>query len=115
MIEVAIPLPPSTNALYANYRRGRHRTAPYNKWIRVAGWELVAQRPRPIPGRYIMTIHLPRIRGDPANRIKAIEDLFVTHGLIQDDSSRYCAGLTVIPTANRSPYAHVRIEAEATT
>lgn len=113
MIDVRIPLPPSVNALYANYRRGRHRTLHYNTWIRAAGWELLLQRPRPVLGRYRMTIELPRIRGDPANRIKAIEDLFVTHGLIQDDSSRFCAGLTVIPTEKRSPFAHVRIE-EAT-
>jgi Holliday junction resolvase RusA-like endonuclease len=107
---VAIPVPPSVNALYANVRHGRIKTRRYARWIEAAGWELLLQHPTAVHGRYHLTMTLPRIRGDPDNRVKPISDLLVAHGLIEDDSVKFCAGIVVVPTNLKGTGVIVRVE-----
>lgn len=85
-----VNIPPSTNGLYANVpKRGRVRSERYRSWSNVAGWELKRQRPGTIKGHVALTIEVERKdarRQDVSNRIKAVEDLVVEHGIIEDDS-----------------------------
>jgi Holliday junction resolvase RusA-like endonuclease len=89
---LTLPLPPSTNKLFPGRAR-RHHSPEYEAWIVDAGWELKRQRPRPVLGRVSLTIEVrepPTKRvEDLSNRLKALEDLLVTHGIIQGDSQRY--------------------------
>lgn len=83
---LTLPIPPSANALFKNVWRGRARTSAYDTWIATAGYGLRQAAPAPLPGRYGLMLSLPRrMRGDISNRVKAVEDLLVKHGLIRDD------------------------------
>lgn len=89
MIEINLPMPPSTNGLWVNVPgRGRVRSRIYKKWATEAGWELQLQRPKKIKGNYSLTILLSKLRrgSDVANREKALSDLLQTHGIIENDS-----------------------------
>lgn len=98
-IAFTIPIPPSTNALFANVPKvGRVKTRAYRDWINAAGWALKSQRVGSIAGPYAVTIRLPdNIRGDIGNREKAINDLMVAHKITPDD--RFCREIliTTIP------------------
>ena len=97
MISLSLPYPPSTNQLYrtAGYgrdgkRRGRIKTQRYLTWLRAAGNEVLAQRQKPLRGPVVLAINVrapDKRRRDISNLIKAVEDLLVEHGLIQDDSN----------------------------
>ena len=85
-----IPVPPSTNALYRNVAgKGRVRTERYVTWANAAGWLIQAQRPDRVPGRICLDISVQRQRAnsDISNRIKAVEDLLVALGVIDDDKN----------------------------
>lgn len=86
-------LPPSTNSLFTNVTgKGRVRTERYRIWANAAGWQVKAQRPEPVNGSVALDIICKRKdnrRRDLSNFIKALEDLLVTHGVIEDDS-RVC-------------------------
>lgn len=90
-IMIAVPVPPSTNRLYANKRGGgRIKTQAYKNWIRQAGWDLRLQKPPHMPG-YVAVLYYvpwPKRKGkyDLGNREKALSDLLVKHGVIEDDS-----------------------------
>ena len=89
-LTVGLPMPPSTNALYANVSgKGRVKTAAYRQWIHDAGWQLQSQRPGRIEGRYHIEIILSfpsNARSIDLDNVKAISDLLVKHGVIEDDS-----------------------------
>jgi len=114
MIEMWLPVPPSTNNLYLNvrgHRGGRIKAPRYRLWLKQAGLELLVQRPRPVHGPYRLSIELPRsTRGDVGNREKAISDLLVAHGLIDDD--RYAVAISISKNGQPGCYAHVRVQAE---
>lgn len=90
---IRLPVPPSVNALYANRRRGkgygRIKTSGYRRWQEDAGkWMLTQWRDiksQTVTGPCVVTIRLPKIRGDVSNRIKALEDFLVSHYLTSDD------------------------------
>lgn len=67
---------------------GRFKTVAYKKWLTDAGWELKAQRPPRVEGRYAMHLSFGAVRQrrDLSNCIKAVEDLIVAHGIVEDDS-----------------------------
>jgi Holliday junction resolvase RusA-like endonuclease len=95
-----LPLCPSTNNLFATGATGRRfKSAEYTGWIEEAGWRLNAQRARPIAGKVALLIEVEepktKIRQDCTNRIKAVEDLLVTHGIIEGDDQRYVRQVTV--------------------
>lgn len=87
MITLALPKPPSVNALFANASgRGRIKTKEYRAWIEAAGWELLSQKPVKITGPVALDyVFEDSGRGDLANYEKATTDLLVTHGIIEDD------------------------------
>jgi crossover junction endodeoxyribonuclease RusA len=90
MITIHIPVPPSTNNLFANVaKRGRVRSERYNAWLRVAGTELNLQSPQPIAGLVSVDLMMkrPNASSDIDNRIKAALDLLVLHRLIEDDKN----------------------------
>ena len=90
MIELRLPLPPSTNGLYANIPgKGRVKSANYRKWINAAGWALLEQKPKPVAGDYDMWLYVEwpdKRKRDLDNCIKALSDLLVSHQLVEDDS-----------------------------
>lgn len=83
-----LPIPPSTNNLYVNVRgRGRVRSQRYATWANAAGWEIKRQHPEKVSGAISLDIAVQRKRSnaDVSNRIKAVEDLLVHMGVIDDD------------------------------
>lgn len=85
------PFPPSTNHLFANVAgRGRIKSEAYRTWINAAGWDVAKARPGKISGHINLKLTFceskRRSNSDLSNRIKAVEDLLVRHGVIDDDS-----------------------------
>ena len=87
-ITLDLPMPTSVNALY-NWGAGC-KSDKYEGWIKEAGWELLAQKPGRIVGKYSMKILVSRPtragRFDLGNREKALSDLLVKHRVLSDDS-----------------------------
>ena len=97
MIKLELPFPPSVNSAYANggNKRGRHKTAQYIDWIRLASTK-VKEGHRQGMGHYSLQIALesPDKRArDLGNYEKALSDFLVMHGIVKDDS--YCRRLTM--------------------
>ena len=96
-----LPLCPSVWDLYRPAKRGqrRPRTPEYEAWIKEAGWELARQRPPRVPGKVVLLIEVGEIGikalADCTNRVKAPEDLLVSHGIIQGDDRRFVREVTV--------------------
>ena len=89
MVELRLSYPPSANRLWTRTRRGMRRTDAYNRWLHVAGWEIVQQRPKKVRGRYkisITAVRPDKRTRDLGNLLKATEDLLVAQGVIEDDS-----------------------------
>lgn len=90
-----LPMPPSTNHLFANTSNGRVRTHQYKAWATEAGWRIREQGRRTIHGPVKITIQLEdkHPRRDASNAIKSIEDLLTPgkHGLgiIDGDSAKF--------------------------
>lgn len=99
MTVITLPMPPSTNGLFLNARQGRLRTPEYRAWATLAGWELKLQRAAPVRGKVSLLIEVEepktKARQDCSNRIKGIEDLLVTHGIIEGDDQRFVRSVTV--------------------
>lgn len=85
-------LPPSVNSLYRNVPgRGRVKTARYKDWLMEAGLIVMSQvkSNERIEGPYGLSMRVYRPdkrRRDLSNLLKAIEDLLVTLGIVEDDS-----------------------------
>lgn len=89
MIELRLPLPPSTNNLYINRGKKRIVSSRYRAWRDEAGDALLAQKPRPVKGDFDLWLYVEwpdRRRRDIDNTAKACLDLLVAHKLIDDDS-----------------------------
>jgi Holliday junction resolvase RusA-like endonuclease len=113
MIDIVLPLPPTANNLFANRRKGRRVSEQYEAWRTQAGWALKQQRPPAILGRFDLSLLVPQaMRGDISNRIKAAEDLLVTHRLIEDD--RHAASVKICRSPDVEP-GTIRIIVEPTT
>lgn len=86
-IVLHLPLPPTTNGLYANASgKGRIKTAEYRAWIIAAGVSAKAQSRERVTGPYEVTVSLPSAtRGDIDNRLKACLDLLVSLQITPDD------------------------------
>lgn len=98
-VVICLPMPPTTNNLFANARGTRYRTSEYNAWIKEAGWRLATQRPPQTRGAVSLTIEVeePKTKRqtDLANREKATTDLLVKHLVIQGDDQRYVRELNM--------------------
>ncbi len=98
---IELPLPPTTNHLFATDRssRRRFRTAEYLAWVKEAGWRLAAQRPPLVAGKVSLLIEVeePKTarRQDVGNREKAVVDLLVSHRVIQSDDQRHVRELII--------------------
>lgn len=85
---VRLPVPPSTNNLFANGKSGRYVTASYKAWRTAAGWQLNLARVEPFGKMKVaVTLYVPRkpASRDLDNFSKAPLDLLVAHGVIADD------------------------------
>lgn len=86
-----LPFPPSANNLFVNNRKtgGRFVAPRYAAWRTEAGWALKAQNPQKTTGSVhvnIIAIKPDRAKRDIDNIAKAINDLLVEHGVVEDDS-----------------------------
>jgi len=102
-ISFTMPTPPSTNALFKNIKgRGRVRTDKYNDFILFGITAIRQQKVKPIKGHVVMVIGVERMSGtaDIDNRLKAMLDVIVKAGVLQDD--RFVTGIAVswLPAAN---------------
>lgn len=83
-----LPWPPSTNALWRAFRGRNILSRQARLWAESAEKELRAQRAELVPGPVEVHIALcapHKRRYDLDNRIKAVLDLLVKQGLIEDD------------------------------
>lgn len=120
-VVINLPMPPTTNNLFAGTGRRRYRTDEYNSWIEDAGWQLATQRPPQVLGKVSLLIEVeePRtaIKQDVSNRTKATEDLLVRHKVIEGDDQFHVrevitrwadvqgVRVTIRPLANERPCA----------
>lgn len=88
MIRIELPYPPTTNTLFRNAGKSRVKTLGYRDWIKLASVSIKDSHRQGI-GPYHISIALKRPdmrRRDIGNLEKAVSDLLVSHGVIQDDS-----------------------------
>lgn len=94
-VTLTLPFPPASNNLFANSKSGgRFKSARYTAWATEAGWEAKKQRAGRIEGPYALYIVACRPdarRRDLANLEKAVSDLLVSVGIVEDD--RLCQRL----------------------
>lgn len=91
-------VPPSTNGLYANVAgRGRVKTERYRTWLQAVGWDMNRYHNHKWAEPVYLTIAIGKLRGsaDVSNRVKAVEDLLVAHGIIPGDSIKWVRGVNV--------------------
>jgi len=88
--EIYLPFPPSQNHIWKKTPTGMRISKGYEDWQIIAGLALNKQRPKKITGAYKLTIQASRPdkrRRDLDNiAFKAINDLLVKHGVVEDDS-----------------------------
>ena len=103
IIELDLPMPPSTNALWRSNRGRVHLSSQYKKWIAKADALVTGQpgwRGKTITGRFTVMLVLDEARmrsnRDWDNTIKAPQDFAKRLGLIVDDSIKYSRGGTVV-------------------
>lgn len=89
-LRLTVPVPPSTNALYANVPgKGRVKTQIYRRWIDAASWEakvqLMEQRGHVplLAAKVELRVWLPP--GLDIDNIKAIGDLLQRLGVVAND------------------------------
>lgn len=94
-----LPMPPTTNNLFASAGKRRFRSAEYEAWIKEAGHRLNIQRPPLMAGKVMLLLEVeePKTahRQDVANREKAVVDLLVKHRVIQGDDQRFVRQITL--------------------
>lgn len=90
MSEFYLPFPPSQNHIWKKTPTGMRISKGYEDWQLLAGHALNRQKPSKIAGAYKLTIQASRPdkrRRDLDNiAFKAINDLLVKHGVVEDDS-----------------------------
>ena len=82
-----LPKPVSVNRMTANHGNGRIKSKEYRDWQQEAGWKLKAQNPKPVRGRFFLSIGVERgnLRADIDNLAKSIVDLLVKYKVVDDD------------------------------
>lgn len=91
-VTLRLPMPPSTNNLYVNGRKGRFPSQKYETWKMEAWTEMLSQRPSKVAGpvslTYVFQDRADNRRRDLDNLIKAPTDFLVAQGIIEADDSR---------------------------
>jgi crossover junction endodeoxyribonuclease RusA len=88
MTTLNIPWPPSANRIWRNVNGKTLKSAEYRQWLSIAALSTRMQRPKPVAGRYRLTVIATRPdnrRRDLDNLLKPVCDLLTTMGLIEDD------------------------------
>ena len=90
---LALPFPPSVNAMWRYGRERVYKSKSYAAWIEAADAAMMTTRPKPKPvhGHFTIDLSLPatkRGRSDVDNRLKAILDWLQRVELIDND--RFC-------------------------
>ncbi|WP_081630999.1 RusA family crossover junction endodeoxyribonuclease [Aureimonas ureilytica] len=108
-VTFSCPVPPSVNAMFKNTRRGRARTEAYEVWRMEAAAAIRRQQVPAFKGRVLvnMAFEIDLLRADADNRIKAMNDLLVEIGVIQDDSLIPGGLFSKLPPTNGT--AHIQI------
>lgn len=111
MTRFYLPVGPSLNGMFKNARKGRMRTDQYKKWATTAGHTLNLSRARPVASPVAITMSFGRlnIQSDISNRCKALEDLLVTHGIIEDDSVKHVRRIVLEYTPETVSAGYVEI------
>ena len=96
---IELPMPPTTNNLFAGNGKRRWRSEEYTGWIKEAGYRLNVQRPPRVSGKVTLLLEVeePKTarRQDVANREKAVVDLLVGHQIIEGDDQRFVREITM--------------------
>ncbi len=89
MIELRLPIPPSTNNLFFNLPKGgRAPSKRYREWLIEADRWFLKQKPVPsVIGPCAIEIRVPPGRADISNLIKAPEDFLVSRKVTGDDKN----------------------------
>jgi Holliday junction resolvase RusA-like endonuclease len=97
MLCLHLPTPPSANHLFANVPgRGRVPSRECVAWKKAAGFALIAQRPIAVHGPVeIALVVEENARRDLSNHLKCVEDLLVTHNVIDGDRCKIVRKITM--------------------
>jgi len=98
-----LPTPPSTNALFRNVRgRGRVKTKNYKDFIAYGLLAIRQQCVEPVRGYVVLVIGVERKnrRADLDNHVKAILDVIVKAGVLEDDRYVTALSLSWLPPAD---------------
>lgn len=96
-----LPLPPTANHLFFNLPKGKGRakTGEYRAWITEAGWEIVRQKRAAGAKKFTTPVRLlyevKKTRRDLGNTEKAVSDLLVRQGVIEDDGPNYVSEIVL--------------------
>ena len=86
---ITLPRPPTLNTMYRNVPRvGRVKTKKYKSWISDALRDLKFHGYEPCTTKCAVTIRIGKhgkVKEDIDNRIKAVLDILVAAGVIEDD------------------------------
>lgn len=102
-VAFTLPTPPSTNALFKNLpRKGRVRTGAYDDWLGFALTAIRLQQVAPIAGRVVAVLGVERmsLQADLDNRLKAVLDVIVKSGIIDDDTLVTAIAAAWLPHSN---------------
>ena len=89
MIDMQLPYPVSTNAIWARTRTGMRKSPKYTAWLIEAGQIAKHYRAYAVVGKYNLYLAASRPdnrKRDIDNLIKSVSDLLVSCGLVRDDS-----------------------------
>jgi Holliday junction resolvase RusA-like endonuclease len=104
---IELPFPCSVNNLFVNNprTRGRFPSKAYKAWKAEAGKIISALRiTKPLPAPYLMTLLLQRPDKRPRdaeNYIKAISDILVSTGVVEDDSQALLVTVGWLPETGK--------------
>ena len=85
---LTLPFPPSANAIWRNVNGRTLKSAAYRSWLQEALLLLRAQRAPSVKGSYRLALFADRPdnrRRDLGNLEKAVSDVLVQAGVVEDD------------------------------